>query len=141
MQIIEITPDKLSHITGSINNGKTCYILLYADWCGHCTKFKPVWNQVHSEMKNELVDLNAIMAKIEQANIDKINNKPEFMKNIIGYPTLREVNARGFNDIVEREKEPLKKRMRQKKGGRKTRVRFRGRFRKSKKRYRKTPWL
>ena len=141
MQIIEITPDKLSHITGSINKGKTCYVLLYADWCGHCTEFKPIWHNVHSEMKDELNLLNAIMAKIEQSNIEKINNKPAFMKNIIGYPTIREVTAHGFNDIVEREKEPLKKRMRQKKGGRKTRVRFRGRIRKSKKRYRKTPWL
>ena len=143
MQIIEIKPDKINEITGHIKNGKTCYLLLYADWCGHCTKFKPVWNNIHSEMKNELDTLNTIMAQIEQKNIDEINNKPEFMKNILGYPTIRIIDVNGFEDYKEeREKETIKKKMRQKKkGGRKTRVRIRGRSRKTKRRYRKTPFI
>jgi thiol-disulfide isomerase/thioredoxin len=141
MQIIEIKPNNLSHVMGPINKGKTCYLLLYANWCGHCTTFKPVWNSVHSEMKNELNMLNAIIAQIEQSEIDKISNKPKFMKDVIGYPTVREITISGFNNIEQRDKEELKKIIRKKKGGRKTRVRFRGRFRKTKKRYRKTPWL
>jgi hypothetical protein len=93
-------------------------------------------------MKNELIGLKAIMAQIEQTNIDKINNKPKFMKDILGYPTIRIIDANGFEEYKEdREKETIKKRMRKKKGGRKTRVRIRGRSRKTKKRYRKTPFI
>jgi len=144
MQIIEIKPDKINEITGHIKNGKTCYLLLYADWCGHCTEFKPIWNNIHSEMKNELTTLNTIMAQIEQKKIDEISNKPKFMENILGYPTIRIIDVNGFEDYKEeREKEPIKKRMRRKnkKGGRKTRVRIRGRSRKTKRRYRKTPFI
>lgn len=124
MKIIEIEPDKLSEIMEPVNKGKTCYLLLYANWCGHCTEFKPVWNSIHSEMKNELVGLNAIMAQIEQQSIDKINSKPKFMENILGYPTIRVIDINGFEDYEgEREKESIKKNMRlkKKKGGRKTR--------------------
>jgi len=142
MQIIEIEPDKLNEVTGPIKNGKTCFLLLYADWCGHCQEFKPVWENIHLEMKNELGVLNTIMAQIEQKNIDKINNKPNFMKDILGYPTIRIIHSNGFEEYKEdREKETIKKRMRKKKGGRKTRVRIRGRSRKTKKRYRKTPFI
>ena len=136
MQIIEIEPDKLNEITCPIKDGKTCFLLLYADWCGHCKEFKPVWKNIHSEMKNELGDLNTIMAQIEEKNINKINDTPEFMKNILGYPTIRVIDINGFNDYKgDREKEPIKKRMRQKnkKGGRKTR-RGRKRSRKTRRR-------
>jgi len=142
MQIIKIESNDLNDIMGPIKNGKTCYLLLHADWCGHCKKFKPVWENIHSEMKNELGALNTIMAQIEEKNIDKINNKPNFMKDILGYPTIRIIYANGFEEYKEgREKEMIKKRMRKKKGGRKTRVRIRGRSRKTKKRYRKTPFI
>jgi thiol-disulfide isomerase/thioredoxin len=143
MQIIEIEPDKLNEITGPINNGKTCFLLLYADWCGHCQEFKPVWKNIHSEMKNELGGLNTIMAQIEEKELNKINNKPKFMKDILGFPTIRIVDTNGFNDYEgERKKEPIKKRMRQKKkGGRKTRRGRRRRLRKTKRRYRKTQFM
>ena len=140
--MIKIEPDKLHEIINPINNGKKCYLLLYADWCGHCKNFKPVWKNIHSEMKNELGALNTIMAQIEEKNINKINNKPKFMGDILGYPTIRVIDINGFEDYKgERDKESIKKRIRQKKGGRKTRVRIRGRSRKTKKRYRKTPFI
>ena len=93
-------------------------------------------------MKNELGALNTIMAQIEEKNINKINNKPKFMGDILGYPTIRVIDINGFEDYKgEHDKESIKKRIRQKKGGRKTRVRIRGRSRKTKKRYRKTPFI
>ncbi len=36
------------------NMSKSTIILLYSDNCGHCKQFKPVWNKVKNENKNNI---------------------------------------------------------------------------------------
>lgn len=65
-------------------------ILYYADWCPHCQRFKPVWE----ELKNELGK-----SKIKLTEVDAVAD-PERVKqdNVEGYPTIRLVKPQ---EIVE----------------------------------------
>jgi len=33
------------------NSRNGTVVLFYADWCGHCTKFKPIWNKIKQSNK------------------------------------------------------------------------------------------
>ena len=64
--------------------------LYYATWCGHCTKFKPIWEQLKKHVeKNTLktqtgesikVTFKACEAQKDKELVDKAN--------IAGFPTL-----------------------------------------------------
>jgi len=57
--------------------------LFYADWCGHCTKFKPIFD---GELKKR-VESQLIPVELEAIDCD--NNKEIANKyNVSGYPTL-----------------------------------------------------
>ena len=89
---MEITSNNISEIDKQTGGGKTCYILIYANWCGHCTKFKPTWEKLDKEMPE------VFLAQIENSTIDNIQNKPEYIKNIIGFPTIREITKNGVEE-------------------------------------------
>ena len=36
--------------------GKCALVFFYADWCGHCQRFKPEWNKFKNEMNNKVVN-------------------------------------------------------------------------------------
>ena len=62
----------------------TKLVLFYADWCGHCKKIKPVWDEASKEVnksENQMIKVNCG----EGTEKDK-----EIMKkyNIEGYPTI-----------------------------------------------------
>ena len=53
-------------------------ILFYADWCGHCQQFKPIWK----EIKEKNLNINYIEYN-DEINANKIN---EF--GVQGFPTI-----------------------------------------------------
>ena len=55
--------------------------LFYADWCGHCQRFKPEW----AKLKKMLEDNGMKWAEYES---EKDGNKME-EENIRGYPTIK----------------------------------------------------
>lgn len=77
--------------------------LFYADWCGHCTKFKPIFDGKLKEMIKSL----KIPVKLEAIDCDK--NPDEANKNnISGFPTLiLEVNDKLIKYEGEREAEKI----------------------------------
>jgi thiol-disulfide isomerase/thioredoxin len=107
---MEITEDNISQLVNQTGGGKPCYILIYANWCGHCTKFKPTWEKLNKEMPE------VFLAQIESSVIDNIQNKPEFIKNIIGFPTIREIRKNGVEEY-KGDPEEVKKWIKRKKGG------------------------
>ena len=62
----------------------TKLVLFYADWCGHCKKIKPVWDETATEVNGDEV-------KMIKVNCGEGNEKDqEVMKkySIDGYPTI-----------------------------------------------------
>jgi protein disulfide-isomerase A1 len=57
-------------------------VLIYADWCIHCKKFMPVWEQLEQTLNSNSI------------NIHKIESSDEFTKKITisGYPTIYFIN-------------------------------------------------
>ena len=60
--------------------------LFWVDWCGHCNKFKPVWNKLKRENTEDVnyVDVNCEKEK-ELANNEGIQ----------GFPTIRLYDSEG----------------------------------------------
>lgn len=71
--------EAFDNINDAMNSSSLC--LFYTPWCGHCKKFKPVWNQFE---KNNLDN----KIKILSLNCD---DYPELAKkhNINGFPTIK----------------------------------------------------
>ena len=70
-------------VDGNVKSG-TKLVLFYADWCGHCKKIKPVWEETAKKV-------NADEVKMIKVNCGEGNEKDqEIMKkyNIDGYPTI-----------------------------------------------------
>ena len=63
-----------------IKDGKKL-VLFYADWCGHCKKLTPIWDEAANEADDKMIKLNVGDGKPEQKKImDKYNIK--------GFPTI-----------------------------------------------------
>lgn len=59
---------------------KITVVLYYADWCGHCKDFKPVWEELKDAFKT-------INVKYEEYEAD--NNPKEIEKaHVQGFPTI-----------------------------------------------------
>jgi thiol-disulfide isomerase/thioredoxin len=56
-------------------------VLFYADWCGHCKKLKPIWDDAANEADNKMIKVNVGDGKPEQK---KVMEK----YNIKGFPTI-----------------------------------------------------
>ena len=70
-------------IDGNVKTG-TKLVLFYADWCGHCKKIKPVWEETAKTVNKDEV-------KMIKVNCGEGTEKDqEIMKkyNIDGYPTI-----------------------------------------------------
>ena len=73
-----------------LNNNSKKVILYYADWCGHCTTFKPKWEKLKEYFKNHGIKAE----QYEQKLIDKST-----MDTIKGFPTIKvETNN---NELIE----------------------------------------
>ena len=71
----------------TIKIGPITIVLIYADWCGHCTRFKEnVWNKLLSK------DRNAKLASIHHDQLENTSLKDVRMK---GYPTVLVVGNDG----------------------------------------------
>ena len=71
--------------------GKCAIVFFYADWCGHCQKFKPTWNKFKKDMNGRRVN-NKILVVMECSSEEE-----EVMKeyDVNGYPTLKLLDANG----------------------------------------------
>ena len=75
---------------------KACFI--YADWCGHCKKFKPVWDEVASGVNT---DNDQKMIKVD---LGQQNSKSEELMNkynVSGFPTVVLVDNTQSHEVLE----------------------------------------
>jgi thiol-disulfide isomerase/thioredoxin len=79
------SPKDVPKFESMVSMGPTL-VLVYADWCGHCQRFKSnMWNEV---AKSENRNMN--VAAVHYDMVDKTSMKNA---NIEGYPTLFEVKS------------------------------------------------
>ena len=58
--------------------GKGKIILFYADWCGHCQQFKPLWEKIKRKMGKKVT-----FEEVDDENVFEINKY-----GVQGYPTI-----------------------------------------------------
>jgi thiol-disulfide isomerase/thioredoxin len=66
-----------------------------ADWCGHCTRFKPVWDEFKEESKTKYPNV-----ELMELNIDNEESKPLMQKhNVRGFPHVV-LTSENTDDVV-----------------------------------------
>jgi protein disulfide-isomerase-like protein len=63
----------------------TKLVLFYADWCGHCKKFKPTWEETAKEVN---VDGKKIMISVNVGEQDDNSKQLSEKYNVDGFPTI-----------------------------------------------------
>ena len=61
-------------------------ILYHADWCGHCKRFKPIWDGMKTDMKAKGISYEEYE--------DGMNPQVIQRAGVLGFPTLR-ISANG----------------------------------------------
>ena len=85
MKIIEIDENNIQDFKSILNNpDNKIFILIYADWCGHCRELLPIWKIIQQEKNNSDND-NIIIASLESDYLDNFKDK---LPSIDGFPTI-----------------------------------------------------
>ena len=84
-------------------------VMFYADWCGHCKKLKPIWDETAKEV-NEAEGSSVKMIKVNCGEPNKNETHKAIMKKyeISGYPTIKLIEG---TKVTEYEGERSKKGM------------------------------
>lgn len=82
MVLLNLTSENKNEVLHHLNGGKPTLVLFYANWCGHCTKFKSEWTKIkHDLVRNPHLNV----AQIEHSNYEFI---PDHLR-INAFPTLQ----------------------------------------------------
>jgi thiol-disulfide isomerase/thioredoxin len=73
---------------------KPTFIIVKAEWCGHCKKLIPELKKLHDKIKEEKIDANIM--KIDETVMPKLES--DYLKNVVGYPTIRFLNNGNVKD-------------------------------------------
>lgn len=66
--------------------------LYYADWCGHCNDFKPEWKKLNeniSNLKKKYNNINIVLEKYSDKDLEKIGGGKINNEQIRGFPTIK----------------------------------------------------
>jgi protein disulfide-isomerase-like protein len=63
----------------------TKLVLFYADWCGHCKQFKPIWEETASEINK---GGKKIMISVNVGEKDDMSSKLSEKYKVDGFPTV-----------------------------------------------------
>lgn len=83
--------DTFQNIEENQNNNSIIY-LFYADWCGHCKHYKPIFNEFKSKMENKNIQFFDVNADANDEDLKKQGikeTKEELYKkfDVEGFPT------------------------------------------------------
>lgn len=77
------------YINKKITKGNPGLLLIYANWCGHCKRFKPTYNELCQQMGSKFP---CVSIEDEQLNN---NSKLVSKLNFQGYPTIKFFDQHG----------------------------------------------
>jgi len=82
------SPDQVEQLENLVLSGPVTFILVHADWCGPCQRYKPQWK--------ELADIPGRKTNVAMIHHDMVENSP-MLKNakIPGYPSVLKVFPNG----------------------------------------------
>jgi len=83
---------KLEHVLSTQEGEK--YILMFADWCGHCQTYKPFWERLRA-LSDKMVTLAAVQ-DTQKENVPALKDAP-----FDGYPTVIHVKEDGTKEAVD----------------------------------------
>lgn len=87
--------NKKSKETFEGNDNMKTLIFFKANWCGHCNRFKPVWDEFVTECKHKNEP-----TKLLELDIDQEESKPLMQKhNVRGFPHVV-LTGENQDDIV-----------------------------------------
>jgi thiol-disulfide isomerase/thioredoxin len=70
------------YVDPKIHGGNPGLLLIYANWCGHCQRFKPTFNDLCRQLGKDFP-----CTSIEDSDMDDDNLKSAL--NFRGYPTIK----------------------------------------------------
>lgn len=71
-------------INKSICNNKPGILLVYANWCGHCTRFKPVYQEINKILNTTRINAPLLALENEEMTDENVVKK----LNVRGFPTI-----------------------------------------------------
>jgi thiol-disulfide isomerase/thioredoxin len=71
-----------AYVKSNISNGKPGLLLIYANWCGHCQRFKPTFNELCKNLGSDFP-----CTSIEDSDLDDDSLKSAL--NFKGFPTIK----------------------------------------------------
>lgn len=83
---------KLEHVLSTQKGEK--YILMFADWCGHCQTYKPFWERLRA-LSDKMVTLAAVQ-DTQKENVPALKDAP-----FDGYPTVIHIDENGKKTAVD----------------------------------------
>ena len=96
----------LEHNPMNSKNSQAELILFSVDWCPHCKKAQPIWNDMKSEYENKTINGYTILF----TEVNCTNESPEVEKminkyKIEGYPTIKLLKD---GNVIEYDAKPNK---------------------------------
>jgi thiol-disulfide isomerase/thioredoxin len=83
MKTIVLTDTTKNDFVAAVKDKKPTLFFCYADWCGHCQRFKPTWEKVKKTLATNK-DVNVV--EVDYAHISLL---PKSLQNIRGFPTIQ----------------------------------------------------
>lgn len=84
------SPSKLKGMKDRIESGPLTLVFVYAKWCGHCTEFKPHFEEA-LRSKNRSVQV----VNVDEEKLNKVN---EYLKNNVN--TKSSINPEGYPSLI-----------------------------------------
>ena len=88
--------NKVNKFLDMIKSGRTIIVLVYANWCGHCHTFKPIFDKAANSGNTK------VAAAIESEALPAINASLPKPISVEGYPTVIAIGEKG-NQMAEME--------------------------------------
>lgn len=80
------------YISSNIMNGNPGFLLIHAEWCGHCKHFKPIYEQLNRKLNSTKIRFPCLAIENVELEHNPILSKALKFQ---GFPTLKAVDQYG----------------------------------------------